>query len=337
MLHVTLTVKHGRKDENLERVFERARARIVARLTDEPLSSCALHAEVDLSAHRKEGYATLTLDLPSGAIAAHGKGRNHLIALRAAADALLNELARKREKRREREREAGSIRTRADEVNGVTRDLERDLVDPVERERIASVLPELVEFARKEIARHEAELSLADEPRVDAEDVADDALLRALATRAQCPADVPFDRYVFGCAFDVIIEEAERRRTLAREGSLESDAPVSRNGVATNHVDEIPDPLEEPPETVAFGEALADAKNRDGGTELIARDLRYAVMQSIRHLPADERRVLSMVALRGMPPREAARRLHRTEGEIASLMEQARADVRKELYARGYA
>lgn len=337
MLHVTLTVKHGKKDENLERLFERQKTRIVARLAGEVLASCSLHAEVDLSAHRREGYATLTLDMPSGAIAAHGKGRNHLAALRHATESLLEELAKHREKRRERAREASTIRPVSEHCRAVDVSVDPNVVDATERDSITHVLPELVAFAKKEIARHEIELALTDEVPIDAEDVADEALLKALATRADCPVDVPFDRYVFGCAFDVIVAEAERRRTLAHGESLETEVTpdVATNGF--HHVDEPVDPLEDLPETIAFGEALADARSRDGGTELMARDLRYAVLLSIRHLPEDERRVLSLVALRGLKPHEAAKRLHRSEAEVSSLMERARDDVRKELFARGYA
>lgn len=110
MMHVTLNVKHGRRDENLEELFERERQRIVSRLGDEPLERVSLHAELEVSTHRKEGFASLTLDLPSGALNAHSRGRSHLAALRSAVEALLVELTRHRERAREREREALSIR-----------------------------------------------------------------------------------------------------------------------------------------------------------------------------------------------------------------------------------
>lgn len=114
MMHVTLNVKHGRRDENLEELFERERQRIVARLKDEPLDRVSLHAELEFSTHRKEGFASLTLDLPSGALNAHARGRSHLQALRGAVEALLVELTRHRERARERAREAGTIRHNGD-------------------------------------------------------------------------------------------------------------------------------------------------------------------------------------------------------------------------------
>ncbi len=54
-MHVTLTVKHARRDANLEELFEKEQKRIVKRLARVPLDLVSLHCEVDHNTHLKEG------------------------------------------------------------------------------------------------------------------------------------------------------------------------------------------------------------------------------------------------------------------------------------------
>ncbi len=352
MLHVTLSVKHGIRDENLERLFERIREKVVERLNGECLDQVSLHAEVELSSHRREGMARLTLDLPGGALHADARGRSHLQALRMANDALLSELKTRRRKDRERERDATTIRP----VNGHSADIgvgdSTAKIEPDLAQRVAETMPELHSFVRREIALH-AEDGLTASPPIESDDVVDEALLQALATHANCPDDVPFDRYVFSCAFDVILAEIERRRNERQADSLESEISTNRSFAAFDTLcvldslqetdaasDDAMDgamgdsPAMRIPRTL--GEALADDRARAGDVELVGRDLRYAVMSAIRHLPLDERRALSLVAFQGLPVPEAGRRMQRSPLEVTTLMEQARIDVRRELLAKGY-
>jgi RNA polymerase sigma factor (sigma-70 family) len=338
MLHVTLNVKHGPKDEHLERLLEREKQRIVTRLGGELLERAALHCEVDRNVHRKEGYASLTLDLPSGSLNAHGKGRSHLVALRHAADALIAEIKKRRELRRESRRDA-SLRhvdladlAPATSGNGAVTDASS--FDPEVEQAIAATLPEVESFVERELARHSELFGAVDGPRIDVSDVVEEALLRAVATRGGKPADVPFDRYLISCAYDVLVAEEERLEGLRGAISLDSEPDLDvrplQDGVdVIENTDRFQD-------AEIFADLVPDARARGADVELLARDFRYAVMSAIRHLPPDERKVLSMVALEGLEPREAANRLRRAEDGVRALVEQARDAVRRELLAKGY-
>jgi len=333
-MHVTLTVKHARRDENLEQLFEKERERIVRRLARVPLDLVSLHCAVDLNPHRKEGYASLTLDLPDGQLNARGVGKNVLMALRQATEALLTELDRHRQDRRRNKRSRREFRTSLEQA--VDASLDHAETKEETSEIIRDTLPELREFVGKELSRHRKVLPLIDTSHIEVEEVIEESILQALSRRSEKPSDVPLDRWLITCAYDVVVREEERQASANGYRSLDDEATQEEPfGDA-----EIDDPIQawnpEGGEMVSFSDVLPSLTGRPPEDEANGRDLQRAVLQAIRHLPQDTRKVLSMVALQGMAEREAAMRLHLTEDAIRTAVARGRTAVRAELSSLGY-
>lgn len=332
-MHVTLNVKHVRWDRSLEELFAREQERIVRRLARVPLELVSLHCEVDGNPHVREAYASLTLTLPAGPLNARGVGGNVLSAVRDAVDDLLVELERARKKNRRDER-----RPRNGRSDGALEDfldrLEAEEPTDVSRE-IRRTLGELYPFVRRELTRHSEVLERPECRSIDVSDVVEEAVLRALSTREQKPSDVPFDRWLFTCAYDVIMREEDA--LAARGGDVSLDANVDGEaGDGSAGTDEVDLEEESAADTRYFADLLPGANGRATDDEVGGRDLRLALLQAIRHLPGESRKVVSLVALEGLEPRQAAARLRCSEHSVQTAMESARDAVRAELSARGY-
>lgn len=210
-MHVTFTVKSGRKDAELEALFARELARIERRLESTPADSITLHAEGSLNPHVKECYFTLALALPSTRLAAHGVGPSLAAALRDATRELVRELDR------HRSHLARSSSTRAAFRAAVERDgfgafeaLDRpELEDP--QAEIEKSLPQLLRFLRAELKRHGL-WERRPAYRLDVRELADEAVLAALQQRASKPPTLSFSRFLIGCAYDVVIGVEDRGR-----------------------------------------------------------------------------------------------------------------------------
>lgn len=210
-MHVTFTVKSGRKDPALEALFSRVRMRIERRLEGTPSDSVTLHAEGSLNPHLKECYFTLALALPSTRMASHGVGATLAAALRDATRELVRELDRHRSQL------ARSSSTRAAFRAAVERDgfsafdaLDKPVVeDP--RAEIEQALPQLMRFLRAELKRHGL-WERRPAYRLDVRELADEAVLSALQQRASKPESLTFSRFLIGCAYDVVLGVEDRAR-----------------------------------------------------------------------------------------------------------------------------
>ena len=121
-------------------------------------------------------------------------------ALRHTTDALLSEIMRHRgQKRRLRER------LRFADVGDETETLDRERRSRVIRRTMA----ELHRFVRIELLRHRELLARPELERLEVADIVEEAILRALATVDERPSDVPFDRWLLSCAYDVLVEREE--------------------------------------------------------------------------------------------------------------------------------
>ncbi len=331
-MHSTLTVKHGHKDAELAALFERECARVEKRIANEPPDAVALSCVLDRNPHCQEAYASLTLRMSGCTLNAHGVGPVLQTALRDATDELLVELDRWRRHVRESERANSTRRMTggfdADlRVERVVRDDGHDdALEPVLR----TALPELHRFVKKELDRHRAVLDRPELVAIDAADVVEEALLTALSSRASKPAEVPFDRWLLSCAYDVIVREEGRMRPRA---SLEDEVKVAAPIEGETSAEEI----------VLNGRDLdvrwlADSIRTDvrsADEEACGRDVRLAALRAIRGLPGPSRRVLSLIALEGLDEIDAARRLRCTEDQVRSAVETAREAVRARLLGQG--
>ncbi len=333
-MHVTLTVKRARRDAKLDELFQREQERIVRRLGRLPGDLVTLQCEIDLNQHLKEGYASLTLSLPTGQLNARGVGGNVLSALRDAVDDLLVELDRHKERYRRERRQRKSLRH---EVTGdlsgllerITAEEPADLAKVIHR-----TLGELYPFVRRELTRHCEVLDRPECGSIDVGDVVEETILTALSRRAEKPEDVPFDRWLFTCAYDVIVREEDALAERNGSVSLEEDLAeaVSREG-PTSGEEIFLDGIQS---TRFFADVVPSKHTRSPDVEADARDLHVALMKAIRHLPEPMRKVLSLVALHGQTEQEAARRLCCSEENVRSVMAEARTRVRAELVQRGF-
>jgi RNA polymerase sigma factor (sigma-70 family) len=277
----------------------------------------------------------LTLNLPSGRLNARGVGNNVLAALRDAVEDLLVELDRSR-KRQKRERQQEKL----DTWNGSGGALGR-LMDHIEPDHprdlskvIRQTLGELYPFVRKQLSRHSQVLERPECDRIDVSDVVEETILNALSRQAEKPPEVPFDRWLFTCAYDVIVSEEDSLAAEAGQVSLDDDVsdPAPPEGPTTG--EEIF--LDHFSMARFFADELPDGHEREPEQELEGRDFQAAILEAIRQLPGDSKEVLSLLALEGLDERQAARRLRRSEQEVRSTVEGARLAVRAELSARGY-
>lgn len=135
--------------------------------------------------------------------------------------------------------------------------------------------------------------------RDDAEDVAQDALLRAFHNLRSYRGDAPFRNWLLRIVHNLSLNELERRRPIPVE--VEDDSPVDL------------------PETAQPASTLEQAERRD----------RLAL--KIRSLRPEHRAVLVLRDLEGMPYEDIARitdaplgsvkgRLHRARGELVHLL-----------------
>jgi len=335
-MHVTLTVKNARRDENLEELFEREKDRIVRRLSRVPLDLVSLQCEIDLNPHLKEGYASLTLKLPTGKLNARGVGRTVLAALRDAVEDMLVELDRHRNRNRREQRSQKAYRLGVNGNGELDQLLEKiDAEQPADTAKIIrQTLGELYPFVRRQLTRHSEVLDRPECNSIDVADVVEEAVLRALSRQSERPADVPFDRWLFSCAYDVIVSEedslAERDGSVSLEDEL-AEKPLIEGPTSGEEII-----LDQIPATRFFADILPADGQRSPEDEMTGRDLRAALMHAIRHLPDASRRVLSLVALEGLEEREAARRLRCSEASVRDVMAGARIAVREELAARGF-
>ncbi|MBI4878112.1 MAG: RNA polymerase sigma factor [Planctomycetes bacterium] len=333
-MHVTLTMKRARRDAKFEELFEREQERIVRRLGRLPSDLVSLQCEIDLNQHLKEGYASLTLSLPTGKLNARGVGGNVLSALRDAVDDLLVELDRHKERYRRERRQRKSLRH---EITGDLHGLLERIVaeEPADMAKVIhKTLGELYLFVRRELTRHREVLDRPECAGIDVGDVVEETVLTALSRRAEKPEDVPFDRWLFTCAYEVIVREedqlAERNGSVSLEQDIEEVAP--REGLTSG--EEIF--LDGIQKTRFFADVVPSQCTRSPDVEADAKDLHVAVMKAIRHLPEPMRKVLSLVALHGLAEQEAARRLSCSEENVRSVMADARTRVRAELAERGF-
>ncbi len=333
-MHATMTVKHGRRDAELDRLFDRERERIERRLSHDSADAAVLHGVLDRNPHCQEAYASLTLRLGARTLNAHGVGPALAPALRDAADELLVEFDRWRRHVRANERANASRRVTEsfesaelfDEwIGSPAADRGIDLDASVRR-----VLPELRRFVAKELARHVAVLDRPEFAQIEAADVVEEALVAALVSIESKPDDVPFDRWLFGFAYDALVREEERARP--RE-SLEAKARAARSADGDTSGEEI---------VLAMTGAREDSdddsppgSSRGADEEAWGRDVRLAALRAIRELPDRSRRALSLIALEGLGESDAARRLHWTESEMHAALDHAREAVRVRLLGQG--
>lgn len=335
-MHVTLTVKHARRDDALEDLFEREKERIVKRLARVPLELVSLHCEIDLNPHLKEGYASLTLNLPAGKLNARGVGRNVLAALRDAVDDLLVELDRSRKKQQRERRSQRGFGANGNGAESLDELLARiEAQEPADQSRvIRKTLAELYPFVRRELSRHSEVLDRPECNAIDVADVVEESVLRALSSRDRKPDDVPFDRWLFTCAYEVILNEEQSLAERSGSVSLEDDVTPRPPNEGPTTGEEIY--LDQVPRTRFFADVLPDGHERTPDAQLDGRNLQELVLQTIRQLPDGSRQILSMVAFDGIGESEAARRLHCSEEEIRTTMADARCAVRAELSAHGF-
>lgn len=224
-MHVTFTVKSGRKDAELEALFQRERSRIERRLEGTPPDSVTLHAEGSLNPHLKECYFTLALALPSARMAAHGVGATLLAALRDASRELLRELVRHRAQLARTSSVKAAFRAAVERDGFAAFDaLEKpDHEDP--RVEIERTLPQLMRFLRAELKRHGL-WERRPAYRLDVRELADEAVLAALQRRASKPESLTFSRFLIGCAYDVVLEVED----AARMGPLDPPQRCRRVG-----------------------------------------------------------------------------------------------------------
>lgn len=218
-MHVTLNVKHAPRHASAEELLERERLRIDRHLGGVSRELVSLHCELDQNPHQREAYASLSLSLPDGTLNARSTGPNLLAALRKSADAVIGELDRKRGRARRAARGGGSLGAEAVSVlNGKSPDpiQERSLV-------IQRGVAELYRFIRMERDRHVHSLDSQQIGDIEIPDVVDDAVVRALQSEAECPEDVPFDRWLVSCAYDALVAREEEVLRSRPDVSLEED------------------------------------------------------------------------------------------------------------------
>ena len=333
-MHVTLTVKHARRDDSLEELFEREQQRIIRRLSRVPLDLVSLHCELDHNTHQKEAYASLTLNLPSDRLNARGTGGNVLAALRDAVEDLLVELDKSRKKhQRERRTEKEELWNGNGALGQLMDQLEADHPKDLSKV-IRQTLGELYPFVRKELSRHSKVLERPECDQIDVADVVEETILSALSRKLDKPVDVPFDRWLFTCAYDVIVKEEDALAEQAGQVSLEDDVtePSPPEGPTTG--EEIF--LDRMSQGSFFADQLPDDHEREPDAELQGRDYQAAILQAIKQLPGESQEILSLVVLEGLGEREAAQRLKCSEQEVRTTVEGARDAVRAELNALGY-
>ena len=333
-MHVTLNVKNARRDASLDELLAREQERIAKRLSRVPLDLVSLQCEVDYNTRQKEGYASLTLNLPAGRLNARGQGANVLAALRDAVDDLLVGLDRQRKKH---QRDRRAEREEFKQGNGTI----GRLMDRIEAEQpadlskiIRQTLGELYPFVRKELTRHSQVLERPECDQIDVADVVEETVLRALSRRDRKPSDVPFDRWLFTCDYEVIVKEEDLLSDRAGGVSLEDEVEEKTSPEGPIGGEEIF--LDRMSKGSFFADQLPNEQEREPTDALDGRDYQQAILQAVRHLPGDFRRILSLVALDGLGERETARRMNCSELSVRTAVENARVAVRAELAARGY-
>lgn len=331
-MHVTFNVKHARRESGLQELLERERLRIERRLAGISLDAVALHIEVENNPHLRESYASVTLAMPSVSLNAHGVGSNLPAALKDAVDELLIELLRhrRRHRRDQRGRQAQRISDAADVEH---------LFDLVEsngdcEQAIRRTQRELHQFVRRELARHSMVFDDLASGQLEVAEIVEEAILLALSRRNVCPDDVPFDRFLITCAYDVLVREEEMLRIRAAEEPLQDDD--GRAADAGSEFEGEDGAALDLPSSAAVADLLTRRGSRSPAAELDGRDLRLALLQAVRHLPDRPRKALTMVGLRGVPERDAAARLHWPLESVRVEMEAGRALIREELASRGF-
>lgn len=305
-MHVTLNVKHARKDPSLMALLEREATRIVRHLGDVSPDLVSLHGEVEWNSPHREAHASLTLNHPRGALNARSVKGRVTSALKSAADALVTELDRRRNLGRRNLRG----KPRAWE-NGLDHPRELDIAE-LDRS-VRQAMGELRRFVQTELERHRKTRVYGDVPRLDVDDLVDDAVVRALATARECPKDVPFDRWLISSAYDVLVEREEEASLRNPSESLDDEVEVDPSEDDLDASEEL---VEAPPRTRLVSDLLPSGDDRSEEVPSLER-IGEALREALAALPevqraaliashSSEEELLRFARERGLTPARAA-------------------------------
>lgn len=325
-MHVTLNVKHADRSTDLEQLFQREQERITRRLGRTSLELVSIHCEVDRNTHQREAYASLTLNLPSGILNARGEGVNMLSALRHATDALLVELERHRHHARREQRSVVNSMAGSDALDAGAGERADDRSHTIRR-----TLGELHGFVRRELSRHREVLGRPDLADVEVADVVEEAVLRALVTAGKRAGEVPFDRWLLSCAYDVVVDTEEELARRPAGASLDDEIA---DDPAQDDLDVTQEILQRP-----HAQSVADvlpSADGDPDAEMNDRLLHETLFAILSELPAEQRDALTRVTVDGASEQDLARELGCSEAAIHARIESARGWMRSELQRLGY-
>ncbi len=280
----------------------------------------------------REGFVvSLNLRLPSGQMAAQEKRPTAIAAIRAAFDALIEQLKHHKQTLRSKHK---WVRRRAAGYRGTETVPFESTLAAIWPETVSSVdiagyidanLPRLERFVQRQIAYRESLGELRDD-QVAPEDVVAEAIATALGEDLEKPERIKIEPWLYRLAGDAI------DRISASDGH-DGDVPLERSHRAQNvqASDEARLQFHQPDDHLLEEDTIADG-HAGNPEELAARQELIALVQlALRDARRSDREVFILHAVEGFTQEEIATITNHTLEEVSASVRKARQHLQRAL------
>jgi RNA polymerase sigma factor (sigma-70 family) len=286
---------------------------------------------VEESSAREGFVVSLNLRLPSGQMATQEKSATPLAAIRAAFDALIEQLKRHKQVLRSKHK---WVRRRGPENSGVGTVPFEDTVAVIRPETVSSLdiasyidvnLPRLEHFVERQIDYRESLGELLPD-QVAPEDVVAEAIATALGDELEKPERIKIEPWLYRLASEAI------DRMSASDGDG-IDVPLDR-GHGTQNVlasDEARLQFHQPDERLLEEDFIADGHAGNPEQMVSRREMITLVQLALRDAGRPDREVFILYAVEGFTPEEIAAITNHTLEEVHASIRKARLHLQRAL------